>query len=101
MGFQAGPRLRAHVEDGVLFALRAAGVEANSVGGAAAEGDAYDAVLVDAYDAAGNVPMELWGRDGGLCRALAAGLLNRRAGVVATNFLPSVDCGPPLAAYRS
>lgn len=104
MGLELGPRLRVHVEDGVRFALRAAGEatgEADSATGASTGGGAYDAVLIDAYDAAGNVPSELWSREGGLCRALAAGLLNRRAGVVATNFLPGVDYGPPLAAYRS
>ncbi|CAK0831061.1 unnamed protein product [Prorocentrum cordatum] len=105
MGLEPGPRLRVHVEDGGRFALRAAGAgtdEADSASATgSARGDAYDAVLVDAYDAAGAVPLELWGGGGALCRALAAGLLNRRAGIVATNFLPSVDVGPPLAAYRS
>jgi len=91
MGLVQGPRLRVAVEDGAAFALAAAG--------RSAEG-AYDAVLVDAYDAAGNVPSELWRPGGGLARALEMGLLRRRGGVVATNFLPEVDPAPAFAAYR-
>lgn len=102
MGFKRCPRLRAHVEDGVLFALRAAGVDvAEGPGKLQSSEGVYDAVLVDAYDAGGGVPSELWSEGGGLCRALAAGLLRREAGMVAVNFLPHVDLGPPLAAYLS
>lgn len=94
MGFVPSPRLRVSVDDGVAFALRA------SVG---AEGGSrpYDAVVVDAYDAAGNVPAELWSKGGGLARALSQGLLKERGGLVAANFLPCVDLAPKLKAYRS
>jgi len=93
MGFIRGPRLRAEVKDGVEAALEAAA--------AAGQEGAYDAVVVDAYDAAGGVPRELWSQDGGLARAMVGGLLRRQGGLVATNFLPHVDLAPPLAAYRT
>mmetsp|Transcript_74629 Transcript_74629/g.241309 ORF Transcript_74629/g.241309 Transcript_74629/m.241309 type:complete len:456 (-) Transcript_74629:64-1431(-) len=93
MGFARGPRLRVAVGDGAEAALAAAA--------AADEDGVYDAVLVDAYDAGGAVPSELWSPEGGLARALAGRLLRRQGGLVATNFLPHVDLAPPLAAYRT
>lgn len=95
MGFVTGPRLRAHVEDGVDFALRAVESRLGS-----SDDGVYDAVLVDAYDAAGDVPMVLRSADGGLARALRTGLLRSNA-LVATNFLPQVDPRPALSAYRT
>merc|ERR1712039_106227 len=62
-------------------------------------GGVYDAVVVDAYDAEGNVPEAMWKPGGGLVKALAHGLLRSR-GVVAVNFLPSTDLTPRLGAYR-
>uniref|UniRef100_A0A7S4SI35 PABS domain-containing protein n=1 Tax=Alexandrium monilatum TaxID=311494 RepID=A0A7S4SI35_9DINO len=93
MGFVRTPRLRALVDDGALFALRA--VEAGGGSGP------YHAVLVDAYDAAGNVPSELWSSNRLLAQALGKGLLYKQCGLVATNFLPHVDLAAPLSAYKS
>jgi len=90
-GFVRGPRLRAVVDDGAAFALSLA----------EAGGGPYHAVLVDAYDAAGDVPAELWSTGGRLAQALEKGLLCKRGGLVATNFLPHVDLHEPIAAYKS
>ncbi|CAE8599912.1 unnamed protein product [Polarella glacialis] len=101
MGFVEGPHLRVHVEDGVSFALRAV-EDARRTGDSAVAGGLYDAVLVDAYAPDGSVPSSLWDRQEGiegLGTALARGLLRRRGGLVATNFLPEVDLVRPLAAY--
>eukprot|EP00927_Polykrikos_kofoidii_P021854 TRINITY_DN20567_c0_g1_i3.p1 TRINITY_DN20567_c0_g1~~TRINITY_DN20567_c0_g1_i3.p1 ORF type:complete len:473 (-),score=52.40 TRINITY_DN20567_c0_g1_i3:11-1429(-) len=96
MGLVTCARLSVTACDGAEFALSAA----NSAVTSSRQDLAYDAVIVDAYDAAGNVPSELWSRNGGLAVALANGLLKRRGGVVVTNFLPHVDTGPPLDVYR-
>lgn len=95
MGFVADPRITVSVGDGVDFALRAAQNAGNDLSAP------YDAVLVDAYNADGDVPMALQSSDGGLVHALSLGLLRRSGGIVATNFLPSVDVAIPLSAYRS
>lgn len=93
MGFVPTEKLRVHTADGVDWALRAA----EEFGG---KGGAYNAVLVDAYDAAGNVPETFRCAGGGLPMALANGLL-RPKGLVATNFLPGTDLREPLEVYRS
>lgn len=98
MGFVTSSCLRVVVEDGVSFALR-------KVSGLSLDKSkdgilAYDAVLIDAYDAEGNVPRELWAADGGLARALASGLLKSSGGVIATNFLPDADLALPMSSYR-
>lgn len=90
MGFVESPRLRVAVGDGGAFAASKA-AEAGDDG-------AYDALVIDAYDADGNVPESLWRVDGDISRALASGLL-RSSGVVAINFLGKVDIEAPLAAY--
>lgn len=93
MGFVPGPRLHVHVADGAAFALRTAT-------DAAQRGDGvYDAVVVDAYDAAGNVPAALWREGGALPEALRRGLLRSTGGLVATNFLPFIDLTPPSRVY--
>lgn len=95
LGFYVRPGLHAALGDGAAFAERAASQAADDP-----LGGAYDAVLVDAYDAAGNVPEPLRCSDGGLARALSGGLLRSRGGLVATNILPAVDPAPILAAYH-
>lgn len=95
MGFVPSPRLRVHVEDGASFALRAA-KRATEEG----RDGAYDAVVIDAYNAAGDVPGALWSEGSEMAEALSSGLLRRRGGLVATNFLPFIDLGPPSRAYR-
>jgi len=94
MGFNTGPRLRAFEEDGAAFAMRAAKDAAR--GG----GPCYDAVLVDAYTADGDVPLQLWSAKGKLAQAFATGLL-KPSGLVAVNFLPAVDLTEPISAFRS
>merc|ERR1719416_213081 len=101
MGLVTSAKLRVVVDDGAKFALRAVGRAAAAETGRGQAADAYDAVIVDAYDAAGNVPASLWSAGGSLVRALSQGLLRSSGGLIATNFLPSVDLAPPLAAYRS
>eukprot|EP00933_Yihiella_yeosuensis_P061492 TRINITY_DN64314_c0_g1_i1.p1 TRINITY_DN64314_c0_g1~~TRINITY_DN64314_c0_g1_i1.p1 ORF type:complete len:403 (+),score=75.08 TRINITY_DN64314_c0_g1_i1:113-1210(+) len=103
MGFNPNSRLRVFVDDGVDFALNAATEIAIKRLGAGDDfsDEGYDAVLVDAYDPDGNVPEALWSneQEHGLCTALAKGLLKKRGGLVATNFLPDVALAPPLSAY--
>eukprot|EP00747_Dinoflagellata_sp_TGD_P170365 gnl/TRDRNA2_/TRDRNA2_201743_c0_seq1.p1 gnl/TRDRNA2_/TRDRNA2_201743_c0~~gnl/TRDRNA2_/TRDRNA2_201743_c0_seq1.p1 ORF type:complete len:420 (+),score=59.19 gnl/TRDRNA2_/TRDRNA2_201743_c0_seq1:182-1441(+) len=93
MGFTSGPRVCVSIEDGAEFAMRSATSPSSRA-------QAYDAVLVDAYDSAGNVPLHLQSRDGKLARALARGLLNSRHGLIATNFLPSMPASEAVVAYR-
>ncbi|CAK0861427.1 unnamed protein product [Prorocentrum cordatum] len=93
LGFREGPGLRAITGDGAAFALEAVSAAGASVGGL------YDAVLIDAFDAAGDTPAPLWSGDGGVCQALAQGLL-RADGVLAVNLLESVDVASRLGAYR-
>jgi len=90
MGLVTGPRLRVAVEDGAAFALRAA----EEHGGQGA----YDALVIDAFDAEGNVPPAMWTSGGGVPEALARGLL-RPQGLVAVNFLPRTAVAPRLATY--
>jgi len=95
MGCVANDRLRIYAEDGAAFALKAAERAAKD------DSLAYDAVLVDAYDAAGNVPAPLWSEGSDLAKALNKGLLKRRGGIVAANFLPHIDPSPIIGAYRA
>jgi len=93
LGFHEQRNLRVTVEDGVAYALRAAEAAATEADGG------YDAVLIDAYDAAGNVPLALRSRSGGLAEALSRGLLRERGGLVATNLLKKADPAPVLHAH--
>lgn len=95
MGFVPDERLRVVTDDGAAFALRA--VERMSASGE----DAYDAVLLDAYDASGRFPDALWSPGGSLVQALAKGLLKKEGGLLAADFLPFVDVSPPLSTYRA
>lgn len=94
MGFVGNSRTRTVLGDGAEFALRAALARASSE-----SPGVYDAVLVDAYDAAGRVPVEMRTSGCVLAQALAAGLL-RRQGLVAINLLPDMDIGEPLRTYQ-
>lgn len=93
MGFVQSPRLSVTLQDGVSFAKHAIARSVNPDG-------VYDAVLIDAYDAAGNVPEALWSRDTGIACTLGEGLLKRH-GVIATNFLPDADVSRALDAYSA
>lgn len=94
MGFVGNSHTHVILEDGAEFALRVAleNADVEAVG-------VYDAVLVDAYDATGAVPVELRGPGCVFARALASGLL-RRQGLVAINLLPDMDVEEPLSAYQ-
>lgn len=97
MGFVEGPRLRVAVDEGGAFALRAA--EAAGADTSDPEAGAYDAVVVDAYLATGELPEPLASPDGDLARALGLGLLRRRGGVLVLNLLRRLDPAPVLAAH--
>lgn len=88
MGFSPCDRIGIAIEDGIDFALRAT-----------AEGRSYHAVLIDAYDASGDVPSAFWQPHEGLARALARGLLPN-VGLVAGNFLPHMDITIALRTWR-
>jgi len=94
LGFHERPNLRVVLADGARYAAEQLATDARGEG-------VYDAVLVDAYDAAGNVPADLREAGSTLVKALSEGLLRRRGGVVAANILPSIDPVPILAAYRA
>uniref|UniRef100_A0A7S0A0U7 PABS domain-containing protein n=1 Tax=Pyrodinium bahamense TaxID=73915 RepID=A0A7S0A0U7_9DINO len=96
LGFYTRPNLRVVLEDGAAFAQREAERASSPVPG----NSGYDAVLVDAYDAAGHVPSALWARGSVLAAALASGLLRKRGSLVATNLLPKADPTPALASYN-
>eukprot|EP00929_Paragymnodinium_shiwhaense_P113199 TRINITY_DN81458_c0_g1_i1.p1 TRINITY_DN81458_c0_g1~~TRINITY_DN81458_c0_g1_i1.p1 ORF type:complete len:510 (-),score=93.51 TRINITY_DN81458_c0_g1_i1:75-1604(-) len=95
MGFATSERLRVHACDGAAYALDA--VEGLDDKGR--EEGLYDAVVVDAYAANGDVPSELWRQDSKMAKALRRGLLRKR-GIVLANFLPDIDLGVSLAAYE-
>lgn len=95
LGFQQRPNLRVAVEDGSTYALRAAEAAAAQADGV------YDAVLIDAYDAAGNVPLPLRSADGDLAAALSRGLLRARGGLIATNLLVQADPAAVVAAHKT
>lgn len=84
LGFQQDKRIHVTVQDGAVFAHCA--VES---------GTGYDAVIVDAYDADGNVPATFATEHSAFFEALASGLLASR-GVLVTNFLPGTDLAPVL-----
>jgi len=94
MGFATTDRLQLTVDDGAAFALRAVErIEGSEEG-------AYDAVLVDAYDADGGVPEAFRTPGLGLALALERGLLPlRRGGVVAANLLPNFGATGAVGAY--
>lgn len=99
LGFQTGPNLSIEVADGIRVAIR----EALAASRGSSDAGAYDAVLIDAYDAAGDVPAALRSTDGSpnIGEALAAGLLRERGGLLVTNFLPHVDLMQAYKTYHS
>jgi len=94
MGFHERPNLRVSLADGAAYAAEQLVMNDGGEG-------VYDAIVVDAYDAAGNVPADLRERGSPLAKALSRGLLRRRGGLVVANILPMVDPVPILAAYRA
>eukprot|EP00435_Cladocopium_sp_Y103_P064837 s597_g26.t1 len=87
LGFQQDKRIHVTVQDGAVFAQCA--VKSGT------SGTGYDAVIVDAYDADGNVPATFTTEHSAFFEALASGLLASR-GVLVTNFLPGTDLAPVL-----
>eukprot|EP00930_Biecheleria_cincta_P046529 TRINITY_DN32095_c0_g1_i1.p1 TRINITY_DN32095_c0_g1~~TRINITY_DN32095_c0_g1_i1.p1 ORF type:complete len:408 (-),score=71.70 TRINITY_DN32095_c0_g1_i1:23-1246(-) len=94
MGFKQNSRLEVFLGDGAEFALKAASEQKPG-----SRRGLYDAIVIDAFDAEGNLPESMWRPGGGISQALGFGLL-REAGIVAVNFLPGTNLEPRLGAYR-
>jgi len=89
MGLVTSPKLRLFAGDGAEYAMKQAKA-----------GVSYDAIVIDAYNPDGEVPATFWTQNGIFLQALEASLLNPKHGVVVINFLPFIDLGPPLRAFR-